>query len=472
MDGDALLFTNVDLFAMHSTMNPRLAPWRPIQYLGCKLRTLDQVVGKVRELAPSGGFVWEPFAGSTVVSQALAQAGYRVWAGDALLSSATFARALLGVGRHETDGAHLESAACLIADRAERTTRSHERIWRCWVELEATALEANDGYGLLNLVSVLPQRWRPLGADETLTSVFESVEHAADERQTVAHGLISSTYAGSYFGLRQALELEAIRGEIDRMVHSAGEQPEWLKAGLLTALAHAASAAVFSPGKHFAQPHKIHRGKDLEFHSRRILSDRSVSILENFVEASKQIEAASRIEVENHRAYRQCVEDVSSDQLRDAGVNVVYADPPYTAQQYSRFYHVLDVLLESIPAKLQTKNGVVTSGLYPEGRYLSPFCSKTRAASAIGDLAVTSASAGASFVLSYSGSVSNLTGNARSVALPEIVRQMERAYGLGSVAVSRVPLTYRQFNKSSSGVVGRDDPEYVVTASPRRADAR
>ena len=152
------------------------------------------------------------------------------------------------------------------------------------------------------------------------------------------------------------------------------------------------------------------------------------------------------------------------NRLMDWGVGVVYADPPYTAQQYSRFYHVLEALVECVPAKLQEVRGSVTRGLYPEGRYLSPFCSKTKAAPALGALALTSAKAGANLLLSYSGSVSASTGNARSIPLSAVVSTVEEAYGSGAVSVRRLPLRYRQFNHSSARVPNRNDPEFLVTA--------
>ena len=70
--------------------------FRPIQYLGSKLRSLEFVVSEIGRIAP-GGRVADPFAGTTVVSQALAIAGHRVDASDAMSYAAAFARALLGV---------------------------------------------------------------------------------------------------------------------------------------------------------------------------------------------------------------------------------------------------------------------------------------------------------------------------------------------------------------------------------------
>src|SRR5699024_11516526 len=60
---------------------------------------------------------------------------------------------------------------------------------------------------------------------------------------------------------------------------------------LLTALCSAASTAVFSAGKHFAQPHRVRPGKSLAFHMKRALTDRSVDVVEQFRRAVHEIGA-------------------------------------------------------------------------------------------------------------------------------------------------------------------------------------
>lgn len=437
-------------------------PWRPVQYLGSKLRTLQHIVDAMADLQTHGNVVWEPFAGSTVVSQCLAEAGYTVCAGDALYASATFATAVLGVGRRE-EAIKLPALALRIVHEATELLEAEVEVWAAWLARERKALESCDGRGLLTFGCELPQRWRPSTVeDHGLKAIFEAVDSAANEHKRSARGLASTTYAGTYFGLRQALELDALRAAIEKLL--CAPSSSWARACMLTALAHAASLAVFSPGKHFAQPHRIGRDKDLDFHAKRILADRSTPVLIRFLDASTRLEEVARSGDERHRAEHALVEHMSADRLMDWGVGVVYADPPYTAQQYSRFYHVLEALVECVPAKLQEVRGSVTRGLYPEGRYLSPFCSKTKAAPALGALALTSAKAGANLLLSYSGSVSASTGNARSIPLSAVVSTVEEAYGSGAVSVRRLPLRYRQFNHSSARVPNRNDPEFLVTA--------
>ncbi|WP_026197579.1 DNA adenine methylase [Sciscionella marina] len=427
-----------------------MGAWRPVQYLGSKLRTIGHITAAVEELgAPTT--VWEPFTGSTVVAQELAQHGNRVVAGDALTSSSLFATAVLGVGRTP------DTRIGALADQVLAAVRIPGEFGG-WLAKEDSALAAQDGPELLRIGAELPQRWRVTGADTALTALFTRIGTAAEHAEHAGPGLLSATYAGTYFGLRQALTLEALRAAIGEVTEPGG----WAHACLCTALCHAASTAVFSPGKHFAQPHRIREGKNLGFHAKRALTDRSVDIGARFLEAARTLEQVAATGAEGHRAHQARVEEVTADELRSWGVRVVYADPPYTAQQYSRFYHLLETLVTAVPPKLQSRNGQVTRGLYPEGRYLSPYCSRTKAPGAISELARTTAKAGAHLLLSYSTRGGPATGNARSVTLPELVRRVEEVFGADNVTVRPLELRYRQFNRTDAEVTGRNDPEYLV----------
>lgn len=434
------------------------AVWRPVQFLGSKLRSLDDIVTGIESVTDGPTSIWEPFAGSSVVSQRMAQSGNCVWACDALLSSSIYAGALLGVGRSEHQTTILHSLAVSINNRA----RGDDVAWRGWLAQESAALASCAGSTVLRTGEELPQRWRSNPVDRNLRTVFDRVDIAAAEGRTQFEGLISSTYAGTYFGIRQAIELERLREAIDSVTPTGDSATSWARSVFITALCHAASAAVFSAGKHFAQPHRIHLAKDLGFHGRRVLSDRTVDIPARFHEAVARIAARQQVTGEGHEATHVQASEVTATHLVDRNIRTVYADPPYTAQQYSRFYHVLEVLASGVPARLQQVRGRVTRGLYPEGKYLSPFSSRTKAPNAFRNLIANSHDAGASILLSYSGTQAGATGNARIVTMDELYSWVSKRYGNINVSVERLDLTYRQFNHTALGVAGRNDPEFLI----------
>ena len=77
--------------------------YRPIQFIGSKLRSLDMIVETSLALSPSSKNVWDMFSGSSIVSQAYANNGYKVVSTDAMNFSVICANALLGIGYHRSD---------------------------------------------------------------------------------------------------------------------------------------------------------------------------------------------------------------------------------------------------------------------------------------------------------------------------------------------------------------------------------
>ena len=57
--------------------------------------------------------------------------------------------------------------------------------------------------------------------------------------------------------------------------------------------------------------------------------------------------------------------------------SIIYADPPYTDMQYSRYYHLLNVVAKYDYPKPTTFNNQFTKGLYTDGRYQSPLSCKS-----------------------------------------------------------------------------------------------
>lgn len=77
------------------------------------------------------------------------------------------------------------------------------------------------------------------------------------------------------------------------------------------------------------------------------------------------------------------------------GVGVVYCDPPYTSDQYSRYYHIWETLIEyDYPV-------VTGAGKYRSDRFTTPFSIKTKSIQAMTDLIGSISESGADIVLSY-----------------------------------------------------------------------
>ncbi|MET9316863.1 DNA adenine methylase [Kribbella sp. NPDC003505] len=406
------------------TGTARATVWRPVQYLGSKLRALDAITAVAADLN-DGGVFWDAFAGSSVVAQAAAQAGFTVWATDTQQSSSAFSSAVLGVR------ATAQAADSLPAfvDRLVGATHPETDIWSPWLAREDELIAAGDYDSLVDLYASLPQRWRVDGEWNELTP-------------------LTTTFAGTYLSLRQAMMLDAARYELQRLEVSQAVDP-WSYDAALTALCHAASEAVHSAGKHFAQPMQpaTTGAANYEFVRGRSLRDRSVSVGARAIDAANQLALLAPIGG-SHDATTADVLAVSADDLIARGVGVVYADPPYTAQQYSRFYHVLETLVKGVAEPIQIVRGETPKGLYPANRYLSPFCSRRQAPAAFEHLVRIARDAGAHLILSYSTTGSD-SGNQRTVSEADLLTLVSSSYGPDCVSIVNLEYGYRQFNHES-----------------------
>ena len=80
-------------------------------------------------------------------------------------------------------------------------------------------------------------------------------------------------------------------------------------------------------------------------------------------------------------------------------------DPPYTADNYSRFYHVLEVLVRyDYPTLATDAAGQVLRGRYPEidGRFQSGFCRRADVEDEFRQVIRAAAHTGAKLIISYS----------------------------------------------------------------------
>jgi len=432
---------------------------RPIQYLGNKQRSLGTILRVISSIVPEGGAVADFFSGTSVVAQGIASLGRRTLAVDVSPACAVIARATLGVDRAGSDPGHL---IAMFRDESRSREETLQSVWGHFLAVEDAALAANDGELLLQLGQQVPQIWRRSSSVSLVDEALLAWERGLSTRSGYL-SLLTPVFAGSYFSVRQAIALDARRLTITSLA-AKRLISAWEEATLITALLGAASVAAFSPGKHFAQPHRIDAGKDLTFHAARALSDRRLDIPTIADEWVTKLFEQARSGDEGHAVLESSVDHITPDLLAAQGITAVYADPPYTAQQYSRFYHVLDTLALGVPRQMQLVNGNVTSGLYPDGRYLSPYCSKRKARPAFTRLASLCQEAGTSLLLSYSTSSRESTGNARMISLPALVHLLASQYGRGAIEIIEFPHQYRQFNKGNMARINRADPEVLVVA--------
>lgn len=238
-------------------------------------------------------------------------------------------------------------------------------------------------------------------------SSFEEFERlftlVADE--TIAHeeayACFTATYANAYFSLTQCAEIDSIRCAIDAL-RGRGVLTQAQFDWSLLALGHAALRVANTTG-HFAQfltPSKKNFRRVAQQFRRPVFDQWLASLV------SLKPSGTPEWRAENFATRSDC--DALLRTIGSSGdVGIVYCDPPYTDDQYSRFYHVWETLV------LNDYPTVTGAGLYRPGRFTTAFSLRSKVEGAFQALVEEVASTGADLVLSYpsNGLLHDVGGN-------------------------------------------------------------
>jgi hypothetical protein len=393
--------------------------FRPIQYLGNKWRLLDAIDAVVRSVAPEGAPVSDPFAGTGVVAARLA--GTRaVYASDIQEYSRvlTVAQLLGGIGSLGDEGWQewinsfdesrlgqpvrrlIEYEAGLLADPFAAPLRVAELVE--YGSLEGSRQELSDAVG---------------------REALGKARAATDQDPT---SVIFRYYGGPYFSYRQAAALDAF-------ATTARALESTRRTLALAVVISVASDIVSTVGSHFAQPVRLLRsdGQVKSGGLQRLAARRQVPV-----------EARIRTWLSRYLGLQGAPPGWSVSRLDfeaairglPDGVAVVYADPPYTRDHYSRFYHVLETLaLGDEPGVAQNRSGLratPTRAIYRTVRHQSPFSIASSAGPAFERLFKAVAARDAALVLSYSPYSGGTAARPRPrvVTINQLTRQADRYF--------------------------------------------
>lgn len=374
---------------------------RPIHYLGCKSRLIDAISAAIDDVAPHAETVCDLFAGSGTVALALAPRRtvvavdiqeYARVLGSALLgsvaASAGDAAVLDAIGRapHARTLAWALEPLLLLEDRSAAQARAGDPEALCAL-VEHGSLHAH-----MRAVSAATN------ADLLAALARASDRLAAADLATSPASLVSRYFGGIYFSFRQAVRLDAVLDAVHAL--PAATRDHYLAVALSTA-----SDVVNTVGKQFAQPMQP-RDADGQPKQRlvgQMLRDRAMDVdltFRGWLARYRGVPPPAR----PHRVLRADFADFLAE--HGGGVDVFYADPPYTRDHYSRYYHVLETmcLRDNPEVSVQHVGGRerLSRGIYRMARHQSPFCIKSRAPGAFAQLFAGVRRHGVPLVLSYS----------------------------------------------------------------------
>jgi len=316
-----------------------------LNYQGSKRNLLPFIKKNSVTAIPPGKTVLDIFAGTCSVGYSFKRTN-RIIANDSEPYAYIISKALLG-----------DYSDIVFCDVINKINFAFEKNFE----------EANQIYsGFVNEeVAVLNS-----GVASEITDFYNSVPTVWNEKK---HGVIKTRhlflqyYSNSYFGVTQAAEIDSLRMSIEEHRNSS------LFAPLMAALYYAMKECVFSKDGHMAQP------LGFEKNVSRLLKIRRKSIFDLFKTKLMEFFSYDFIaSIYENECFNLNFEDLLELPKIRKEVDVIYADPPYTDMQYSRYYHILNFVTHYKPAPLTIIGGSYTKGLYTDGRFQSKLSTRSK----------------------------------------------------------------------------------------------
>ena len=431
--------------------------FRPIHYLGSKLRLLSEIGDAIDSVSSKDMLVCDLFSGSGVVSSYLGlerrvvavdiQEYARVLASAVLLSApikkADLSALLVPVTDDDLGQELLQAYVPLINYEAECVARGRDG------NPEALA-------DLIEMGSLVSANGVPARSDKA-AKAFADVAARLSKHNLTKSALVSRYYGGLYFNYHHAIALDVL---LSKVIALPTNLQDLGKAIVLST----ASDLVRTVGKQFAQPLRPRSkdGKPKAALWRTVEKSRSIdssSIVQDWLSTYVSKPTARFGSTAVRADYRGFL---STTQLP---IGVVYADPPYTRDHYSRFYHVLETMCLGDHPKLSRTNlnggQSVSRGAYREDRHQSPFCIRSQAPSAFEDLFKSVAGLGANLVLSYSPQAEGDRVHPRVMRLDDITALAKRHFSQIDIRRSEL-VTHSKLNRTDLHLETPDLAEVLV----------
>lgn len=202
--------------------------------------------------------------------------------------------------------------------------------------------------------------------------------------------LFTRQYSGTYFGLAQCVEIDSIRCGIDAVVPEGEVDHAWLRRRLLVALGVAMSRCSNSTG-HFAQYLTCR-----EENAQRVKNQRRRSIYDLWLQIARKLEPSVPADTANrNEVFRKDAIELLGELGGKEQSLIVYADPPYTSDQYSRYYHLLDTMVAYDHPEIGFK------GRYRSNRFVSGWSKSSEVDEQFNSMIKICSDAGFPLIISY-----------------------------------------------------------------------
>ena len=429
--------------------------FRTLNYLGSKLRLLDFIEGNVLNVTKEGEGVCDLFAGSGCVSYKLSNK-FCVTSCDIQAYSRVITNALMK-DFHVTN---------LDIDVFLSEIAKEGSLYESFLPLITMEEEAIEHKNLEVLTDILEH-----GSVEVY-SIEHNVSHITEQLQSVwdnlksndlldVRSLISRYYGGVYFSYRQAVQIDLVLEAISTYVEKDNRDL------YLAALLSTASDVVDTVGKHFAQPIKARDSKGeikITVYNKAV-KDKTIDVrglYKEWLQRYIELPRSNNEHVAIQGDYMDCLRGLPDN------VRTIYADPPYTRDHYSRFYHVLETMTLRDTPELSTTNihgGFhVSNGIYRKNRHQSPFCIKSQAPDAFKTMFENASSTNRNLLLSYSPYDETKKSHPRVVTMQQLITWAKEYFASVEI-VSAGSFKHNKLNSAGHFLDASDEAELLIVCT-------
>ena len=428
--------------------------FRTIHYLGSKLRSLEFIKKTIDEIDPSKKGVCDLFSGSGVVSHYLS--GERlIFCSDIQNYSKVICEALLNPISNNFIDNFIPSL------KRKEVIEIELKKFKKIINYENQILNGNinntdkicnflEDCSIYNFIEEKNKK-----INKELYKVLSETKKILEKDKKKF--IITKYYGGLFFSFKQSIVLDVILNHINNL-------NEKYKNFLLASLLSTASDLVNTVGKQFAQPIRPRdkNNKPKNGLLNQLKKDRNLDVIfyfEKWFSKYSNIKACNK----EHKIFR--LDFKKTLEKIDEKIKIVYADPPYTRDHYSRFYHVLETisLFDSpIVSKTKIAGKIKNSrGMYRENRHQSDFCIRSKAPKTFEYLFDKVAKKNKILLLSYSPYDENKKSHPRVVTL-NVLKKLAKKYFKFVEGRTLGKFTHNKLNKSSLHLNALDEAEILI----------
>ena len=415
-----------------------------LNYQGNKISLIPFLKKNLQKYLQPGDVFFDIFSGSGSVGAAFKNDNI-IFSNDAEIYASIISSALLNT----PDNNVLIAVSKQFSDRFNKNIEKNLKKFETFVEDERKFIKINNNDNLIILYEKFPTIWN--GIDGI------SVEELRRQKE---YNLFVHYYSGSYFGIEQSITIDTII----ETIHSFPDKT--VEDTLFSCLFFAMKEAVFAKDGHMAQPLSPVKNEV------RHLKQRSKNIISLFMKKLDEFIMFSSTEQRDnnkHHIYNLDIKDITKgDIFKDKKIKLIYADPPYTDMQYSRYYHLLNIAANYDFPMPTISRGKFTSGLYTEGRNQSDLSKKSTAKHRIEELCQYCKKNNIILALSYAYPEDriNQKTDRYTVSIEELITLAKQVFGSNNVSIAEENYKHANHRNSTSKNVF----EYLIICGPSSSE--